>query len=185
MLLPGAATRALPLHPPTSPRARKPTEPILRGWTLARFSPCWLARFIHYRLARVEQALIGSLTFSTTGSESLPSVPHDMAARIVIDLTLDGPPDDAHRSSFRECISCTNRKRVTAFPAIDRCRHPRHMCRACLRQWVGSKVHAQGRETHLDAPVPCPECGEHMRAPEVRRFLTRELFDRYDADAGV
>ncbi|KAK0731478.1 hypothetical protein B0H67DRAFT_474278 [Lasiosphaeris hirsuta] len=96
-------------------------------------------------------------------------------------------PDDAAETfsdeetwllaSTETCTVCIDDKKISELPAnvTARCKHKPTICKDCLKQWLES-----GLESGSWDRLKCPDCSELLTHSEVRRFASRETFNRYD-----
>ncbi len=75
------------------------------------------------------------------------------------------------------CSVCTDDKRVSEMPrkVTASCVHPATACKECVGQWISSSL-----ETMAWDRLKCPECPQLLRFEDVRAFVSRAIFERYD-----
>ena len=78
----------------------------------------------------------------------------------------------------RTCIVCADDLPLERFSnvlATRGCRHENSVCRDCLQQWIETQLTTFGWEK-----IKCVQCQQYLQYEDVRRYATRETFNRYD-----
>ncbi len=106
--------------------------------------------------ARIWTVPIGSALQQTGGSEQIR-------------------PEANGNWSTKTCMACLEDKPTVQFPTrvASSCTHDSNMRWACLQQWIGKRLDANG------ANIPCPECGGVMSFEDVKRISTESQFKRF------
>ncbi|KAL2017704.1 hypothetical protein VTK56DRAFT_1729 [Thermocarpiscus australiensis] len=75
------------------------------------------------------------------------------------------------------CSVCMENKKISEMPIriTQRCTHQPSCCRDCMKRWLESSVEAGNWES-----LKCPECSEILGHNDVKRYASKETFDRYD-----
>jgi hypothetical protein len=111
------------------------------------------------------------------------------SAPVVLGATYDFELSDDAADTFSDeeswlllptktCSACIEDKKVTEMPirVTRRCKHEPTICKECLQQWLESGVADGAWETGLK----CPDCSELLEHRDVKRYASKEVFERYD-----
>lgn len=75
------------------------------------------------------------------------------------------------------CAICMEDRKITEMPikVTAECRHLEVPCKDCLKQWLKSSL-----ETTTWDRLKCPDCPALLGYTDMRRYASKETFDRYD-----
>ncbi|KAK3941518.1 hypothetical protein QBC46DRAFT_258409 [Diplogelasinospora grovesii] len=76
------------------------------------------------------------------------------------------------------CSVCIDDKKISELPVkiTEACKHQATICKDCLKQWLQSSLESGGGWDRLK----CPDCPELLKYADVKRYASRQTFDRYD-----
>lgn len=82
------------------------------------------------------------------------------------------------RRSEPECLTCG--EGMIDGSASDllrsptkKCKHQLHTCSTCMQHWIRSQLEDKNWDT-----LTCPECSEHLKHDDVRKWADEETFER-------
>ncbi|KAK3341426.1 hypothetical protein B0T25DRAFT_464790 [Lasiosphaeria hispida] len=113
---------------------------------------------------------LGSFTPVQWGATYMFELPDDAAETFSDEETWLLAPTET-------CTVCIDDKKISELPArvTAGCKHKPTICKDCLKQWLESSLESGSWDR-----LKCPDCSEILSHSEVRRFASRETFNRYD-----